>query len=385
MNAGFATGGPIFVLEQSLGHITHGEQIERAIRERPELRARVLRIEREADGPRFRAPGLRTWSFEASWKARSSLRNLLAATRPSSVFVHTQVAALLLRTVMRDIPTVVSMDATPLNYDALGGTYGHRRQGRLAEGAKKAVNQHALRGAAAVVTWSGWAARSVVDDYGVAPENVHVIPPGVDLDRFRPARQEGRRGETVRILFVGGDFRRKGGQVLLDAVRRLGPGVELDVVTSDPSAVPRSPVAVRVHTGMSHDADALTDLYRRADIFALPTTGECYGIVFGEAAACGLPVVACDVGAVSETVVDGVSGILVPPNDVGGLESALRTLVLDGRLRRQMGDAGRRIAIERLDVARSCGTIFALLQRVGGQLGTTSAGRSDPTDERAAL
>ena len=129
------------------------------------------------------------------------------------------------------------------------------------------------------------------------PAKVQVIRPGVDLRRFRP-RPAGRPPGPARILFVGGDFVRKGGDDLLEAVRYLGDSAELDLVTaSAPPSLPGSP-RIRVHVGLDHNSEQLFDLYRRADVFVLPSRGECYGHVICEALASGLPVVACDVGAV---------------------------------------------------------------------------------------
>lgn len=359
-------GRYVFVLEQSLGHMVHAGNLERALEAEQGIAASVVRI---AHGdPRRRRGRLvsRNWSLEASWTARKALLRRVAGSSVDAIFIHTQVAALLAGSVMRVVPTVVSMDATPRNFDSLWESYGHGRQGALIERAKLEVNRKAFTAAGAIVTWSQWAAASVTRDYGVPEEKVHVIPPGVDVGRFRPGRQNNEG--APRILFVGADFTRKGGDDLLAAMRQIGDLAELDIVTSCP---PRSlPPSARVHVGLSHDSHDLFELYERADIFALPSRGECFGLVFAEALASGLPVVACNVGAVSEMVVDGYNGLLVPPGSPTELATALRTLIERSDLRRSMGERGLRMAQRGHDAGRNCGLILDLMAKISSVRGS---------------
>ncbi|MGH9076251.1 MAG: glycosyltransferase family 4 protein [Acidimicrobiales bacterium] len=348
-----------FVLEQSLGHAVHGLSIEAALHGRADIAARVMRVEAPPAALWRRLPLVGNWSFQASWAARSALRGALAPVPVDALFIHTQVASLLSVAAMRRVPTVVSMDATPRNFDTLGAGYGHRLQGRVAEHLKREVNRRALAAARAIVTWSQWAADSVVDDYRIPGSRVHVVRPGVDLRRFRPGPAVGP-GDRVRIVFVGGNFERKGGHDLLQAVRRFGDSVELDIVTlSRLPSLPSTP-RVRVHR-VGHGSDDLLALYRQADIFALPSRGECYGLVFAEAMASGLPIVACGVGAVPELVVDGHNGILVPPGDIPRLAGALSALVESPGLRASMGQHGLLMARRDHDAERNCGRIFDLM------------------------
>ena len=117
--------------------------------------------------------------------------------------------------------------------------------------------------------------------------------------------------------------------MLLEAVRRLrdaGVAIELDLVTRD--EVPDQE-GVRVHHGLTPNSPPLIELYHRADVFCLPTMGDCLPMVLSEAGAVGLPLVSTDVGAISEIVRDGETGLLVPVDDVGALAAALRRLADD--------------------------------------------------------
>jgi glycosyltransferase involved in cell wall biosynthesis len=91
-------------------------------------------------------------------------------------------------------------------------------------------------------------------------------------------------------------------------------------------------------------------LLASADVFVLSSLSEGMPISILEAMAAGLPVVATAVGGVPELVVDGETGLLVPPGNAEALEAAVRKVVEDGALRRRMGVAGRRRALDRFDL-----------------------------------
>jgi glycosyltransferase involved in cell wall biosynthesis len=229
----------------------------------------------------------------------------------------------------------------------------------LAETAKTAVNRRALLAAAALVTWSRLAADSLTADYGVPASRVHVIPPGVDLQRFYPGAEAGP-DQLVRILFVGGDFARKGGHDLLAALQGL-PEAELDVVTGgDVGPIPAG-VRCHVHRGLRPGNPKLLALYRRADVFALPSRGDCLPQVLAEAAASGLPLVATASGAMDEVVRDGVNGFLVPVAAPADLRLALRRLVESRDLRRAMGWESLEMARREHDALANHRRIFELM------------------------
>ena len=85
---------------------------------------------------------------------------------------------------VRRIPTVVSLDATPIQYDELGAHYGHDTGGRAVERLKWKANRACFAGAAAVVAWAEWTKAGLVDRYEVPADKVVVIPPGVDYARW---------------------------------------------------------------------------------------------------------------------------------------------------------------------------------------------------------
>jgi glycosyltransferase involved in cell wall biosynthesis len=353
----------VFVMEQGLGHVVHTMNLEKVLETEPDMRSTVLRV-RPGETPGVRPlPLLSNWSVQTSWATRSSLRQDMHSRPADAVFIHTQVAALFARRIMRQVPTIVSLDATPINFDSMAGPYGHARQAAPLEYAKLQVNRRALTHAAAIVTWSRWAAESVIDDYRIPGDRVHAIYPGVDLAMFQ-AHSKPEHPGPLRVLFVGGDFARKGGPDLVAAVSGL-PGVaELDIVTSEPLRnIPRG-APIRVHNNATPKSALLSELYRQADVFALPSLGDCTPLAIAEAMAFGLPIVATRVGSIPDMVHDGRNGILVSPGNPAELARALQTLASRPAVRQRMGSASRSLAEEEHDMALNWRKIFDLMRAV---------------------
>jgi glycosyltransferase involved in cell wall biosynthesis len=357
------------VLEQTLGHVSHGQNLQRLMPEIPGFEPTFLPIEYEVHGWPRHIPGYGNWTIRAGVRARRALHRRNHSRE--AIFVHTQVPAVLLGRAMTSVPTVVSLDATPKQFDELGEQYAHSVSSERAEQWKAALNRRCFQRAAHLVTWASWTKQSLIDDYGINASKVTVISPGVDLEQWRPARSVGGNDDVLRILFVGGDLRRKGGDALIAAFRRLrqdlGPRqIELRLVTS--TAVVDEPGIV-VRRGLKPNSPDLIAEYEQADIFCLPTLGDCLPMVLAEAAATGLPLVATDVGAIAEIVQTGVTGELVRANDATALEAALRRLASDTELRARYGHAARRMAETRHDARANATRIVEIIRRaveVGG-------------------
>jgi glycosyltransferase involved in cell wall biosynthesis len=121
---------------------------------------------------------------------------------------------------------------------------------------------------------------------------------------------------------------------------------------------------VIAHRGLTANSPALIEQYHAADIFCLPTLGDCLPMVLAEAAAAGLPLVSTRVGAIHEIVQPGATGELVTPGDLDALTEALRRLVVDPELRRAYGDAAFALAVVDHDARANAVTIAELLARV---------------------
>lgn len=177
---------------------------------------------------------------------------------------------------------------------------------------------------------------------------VTVIPYGVDLQRFRPAPRDGRARLTVGAASRLSS--EKGFEYMLRAVAALRDrGLSLDIaLAGDGPARPalaslardlRLDAAVRFLGEVPHDD--VPAVLQRLDVFAMPSTWEGFGVSAIEASAMELPVVASDVHGIPDVVVDGETGLLVPPRDVDAIAAAIERLARDAELRRAMGAAGR--------------------------------------------
>ena len=257
--------------------------------------------------------------------------------------------------------------------------------------ASRELLAHVLRRSSLVVSAGGYpAAEAARALRGRGMPSVVEIPPGVDLDRFRPLspseRSEARRDlglpiDGPLVVSVSRLVPRKGMDVLVDAAVLLradlpdltvaiaGRGRDSDRLAG---RIAEHGAPVRLLGGVA-DAD-LPRLVGAADVFAmlcrnrwLGLEQEGFGIVFLEAAAAGVPQVAGASGGAGEAVADGVTGLVVRrPTDVRSIAAALARLLGDRKLRTQMGAASRRRAEASFDYDRLAPRLAASLADVGG-------------------
>ena len=187
-----------------------------------------------------------------------------------------------------------------------------------------------------------------MDGCGVSPNKVRPIHVGVDLETWRYHPPEDDHA-VPRILFVGGDFERKGGRQLLDVFSAgFANSAELHIVSKQ--APDELPPNVHVYRNFEPNDGQLARLYAACDMVVVPThadTGPLWA--FLEALAIGRPVIGTLTGANAEVVIDGQTGFSMPVGDSTALAAAMRTLIADPALRRQFGARGRRLVEERYD------------------------------------
>jgi alpha-maltose-1-phosphate synthase len=198
-------------------------------------------------------------------------------------------------------------------------------------------------------------------DYGVDESRISVVGGGLPYDdppALQPLTNE------PSILFIGRDFERKGGRVLLEAfdlVRKQVPGATLSIVGGARDfGVP----GVTGH-GKVRDRQELTNLYRRARAFCLPSLYEPYGLVLIEAMAHGIPCVGSAVQSIPEILDQGGAGLVVPPGDVPELAEALISLLTDDELAGSLAANGPRWVSESLTWDHVAARMAPALKRVG--------------------
>lgn len=274
-------------------------------------------------------------------------RRIRALERSGNAFdvihFHTQATAYASLGRMRRTRSVVSIDVT----QRLASGEVPAGLARLDYAPNAVMDRRVFRAAAAITATSRWAADDLLRDQPRLAERVHVMPYPVPLDGFEAGWIDERAARSpeapVRVLFIGGDWVRKGGPELLEAWRAGGFAERacLDVVTDWPGVTALDAGGLAVHRGVRAYTPAWFQLWRRADLFAMPTRGEAFGMVFQEAAAAGLPAIGTRINAIPEIVQHGATGLLVPPDDPRALADALRRLVDDPALRTRLGGAAR--------------------------------------------
>ncbi|MBI2132539.1 MAG: glycosyltransferase family 4 protein [Candidatus Tectomicrobia bacterium] len=211
------------------------------------------------------------------------------------------------------------------------------------------------RRARRVLVPSGHSLRAASGAYSLPAGQIAVVPEGIDLapwDALRAAHGPGRGASPPVILSVARQYARKNTAALLEAmpaVRAEAPGALLRVVGGGPMLRALERRAAELGLGgvaaflgeLPRDEDVRRE-YLAADVFCLPSLQEGFGIVFLEAMAAGLPIVAARAGAVPEVAAEGEAALLVPPGDTAALAGALARLLRDAGLRARLGEGGRR-------------------------------------------
>lgn len=211
----------------------------------------------------------------------------------------------------------------------------------------------ALRAADHVITVSSFTRDRLMSDFGVAPERIDLVTPGVDLDRFQPGTVES--DDKPFVLAVGRLIERKGFDRLIEAFGSIAgdfPEVDLVIAGKGPEE-PRlraladaSPAAPRIRLRGAVDDATLVGLYRGCTLFAMPNRTlpdgdtEGFGLIFLEANACGKAVIGGRAGGATDAIVDGMTGLLVEGDDPASIAAALRQLLGNPAARRRMEQAG---------------------------------------------
>lgn len=311
----------------------------------------LLAAELEASGVRRYDLGARRL---ADPRALLRLHRLLARERPDLVHAHGQDAAILAAAArrLRPFPLVITRHVME---DAMAS---------LRQRLRARAGWAALRRADAAVAVSRAVAGRLAELSGLPREAIHVITNGVELERFAAdvasSRLELRAafgaGPEDRLVLVPAALRPgKGHDVLLDALpalRARAPGVRLLFAGGgDQEAALRARAGALGDGRGSCDAvlflgprSDIPDLLAACDLVVLPSEAEALPTALIEAAASGRPAVATRVGGIPEVVADGVTGLLVRPNDPAALFEAMVALLLDGERARSYGIAARWLA-----------------------------------------
>jgi L-malate glycosyltransferase len=241
--------------------------------------------------------------------------------------------------------------------------------------------QFVVRSSDAITTPSRWLAEAAHQELGIPRDMaIEVIPNFVDAEHFCPRDSEAGRAmspshaDRPRVLTHVSNFRplkRVEDVVRIFAAVHAEIPSRLDLVGEGPERARIKDVVAAL--GLRDDVRFLGErgdlvaLLQQSDVFLLPSQTESFGLAALEAMACGVPVVASDVGGVSEVVADGETGFLAAVGDVAGMARHARRLLTDEDLRRRMAHAARHLAATQFRLAPAVDRYEATYRRVLGE------------------
>jgi len=194
----------------------------------------------------------------------------------------------------------------------------------------------------AVFVLSEWIRQSVIDDYAQAPSKVIAIGAGANIEPLDPAPE---KYDSKNILFVGFNWRAKGGPLLLEAFQRVReriPDATLTIIGDGPASIPSGAEALgRLSRSNPEQYAQLKRAYQRANCFCLLSEFDAFPNVLLEAQYTGTPVVALNRQSRPEAVQDGITGILVTAADPQEVADGLISILGDPEGARRMGEQGR--------------------------------------------
>ncbi|GAB4460755.1 MAG: glycosyltransferase family 4 protein [Armatimonadaceae bacterium] len=358
-----------FILDQQVGLRTQAMNLKRVVDEDATVCPYWIPVNYSADaGLLTRLPGVPS-SIKGTLRGIREIRDgFVEAPQLCAVLWATWAAKSVLDLVSAT-PSFLVMDMTPVQMEEMGAFYGYtRNRARFLGNWKRQATMRLYEKATHLFPWNEWVAESLRNDYGVPPEKITPISPGVDVDLFRPNPGVKPNDGVVRLLFVGGDFQRKGGDFLLRWAKENQPSEgrwELHLVTRDD--VPDKIPGVFVHHGITNNSPELVRLYQQSDVFVLPTRADCYSLVALEAMACGVPVIISRLGGIPHIIEEGKSGYLIDVDDYHCLSERLSSLVATSDIRQQMGAVARQVAYERFDCRTGVSRILDRMKQAAKQ------------------
>lgn len=289
---------------------------------------KVVRLFNDISLKLFKASYAYEHSILLSWRYASIISKKLKEEEFDVIFAP--VASTELALLTTDIPIIYTADAT---FSLISNYYPDYFSGQLRVSMEEGnyIEQSAINKADMLVYPSNWAANSAVEDYGAGKSKVKVIPFGANVDHT-PTREEVLKkgmSDKCRLLFLGVDWERKGGEIAFETLielERIGVDAELTVCGVTPPEEFRHDkmkVIPFLDKNKVEDNQKLQKLFTESDFLLLPSRTEAYGVVFCEANAYGLPAITTDTGGIPDVIQDGINGYVLPLTSHGNEYASL--------------------------------------------------------------
>lgn len=215
------------------------------------------------------------------------------------------------------------LDANILSREALRKLYPIKRFSKSVVAIRRKEQNEFYADCAGIFTMGQWLADYLVNSMGIPSEKVHCVGAGVDINfnLIRPKEKQGNK-----ILFIGRDFERKGGRILLDAFKILRSQFKSDAILYiiGPEENPLEEAIEGVEYLGPKSSEELMEYYNISDVFCMPSYIEPYGKVYAEALCCGVPCIARNLFSGPEIISDGVNGYLLEEDSAENLAELLR-------------------------------------------------------------
>ena len=247
--------------------------------------------------------------------------------------------------------------ASDITFDLIKEKYGFEILYGFSVNEGAEVEQLAINNATLCLYSSDWAARSAINTYEAKPNKVFVVPFGANISTTPLYYLEEKiEFKTLEILFLGVDWVRKGGEMVLKTYKLLkaqnvdvhlticGCIPPVDLSDTDITVIPF------LNKNNSEDSKAFNNLLTNSQLLFLPSKEDCTPIVFCEAAAYGIPVITRDEGGISSLVKNGINGYCLPP-DATEQEyfNTINKIVNNRGLYKELSQASRKIYLEKLN------------------------------------
>jgi glycosyltransferase involved in cell wall biosynthesis len=366
----------LFAVEMTSGNAAWFQNLKEAIGGREDIDSTWLPIELQPKEIIAHIPPISlNWTLKGGLVTRKRVRLLERSGMAfDAALFHHQVIATFLSGFAsgfaKRVPTLISLDATPVSMLK----YGHWYHTPVADPdsairqLKRSVTRSVYLNAAHLLPFSEWAKQSLISDYGMQEDKITVVPPSINLRKWKCVLSTlpGQSPRRLRVLFVGGDFLRKGGDLLLRIAKREEfQKFEFHFVTRAFSGTPGGNIFV--HSNLGINSQPLIELYCMSDVFVLPTHADLSSWVLLEAMATGVPVISTKVGGIPEIVIDGQTGYLVEPDDEEAFVDRLRMLLHNPELRRRFAGTSRQRVESHFNLETNAEVIVEHLKLAAGR------------------